>query len=122
MADRSQYPPPEEMERRKRKERAQRAAIAAEEAQPDGSRRAMSGLILWLAGRLGQKPEQLAARIDDDTIRRTKYPYVRAQQPDGTTVFREVASKPGTLLASPVEEGSSLDDERGGIEIRRREK
>jgi hypothetical protein len=80
----------------------------------------MSGLIVWLARRLRQTPEQLAARIPDDTIRRTKYPYSADDNGDGTTTFRQVGLQAGKYrLTAPVSPGSKRDAARGGIEIRR---
>jgi hypothetical protein len=80
----------------------------------------MSGLIVWLARRLDVEPQQLAARISDDTIRRTKYPYAVTVSDDGTALFTQVGVIPGkTRLTAPVSEGSRRDAARGGVEIRR---
>jgi hypothetical protein len=80
----------------------------------------MSGLILWLAKRLQTRPELLAARIPDDTIRRTKYPYIAVENDDGTTSFKQVGVVPGKeRITAPVTPGSKRDAHRGGIEIRR---
>jgi len=80
----------------------------------------MSGFVIWLARRLRVKPEVLAARWDDDTIRRTKYPYLAQANEDGTTTFKEVSVVPGKYRkTAPVSEGSKRDAARGGVEIRR---
>jgi len=118
-SDNSSYPEPGEIERRRKATDAAQAAARAG-GHHDGSHHPMSGLILWLAKRLGVQPNQLAARIDDDTIRRTKYPYLAQDNGDGTTSFSQVAVQPGKYrLTAPVSEGSKRDAHRGGTEIRR---
>jgi hypothetical protein len=117
--DNSTYPEPDERDRRKRAEEAARVAARAG-GHPDGSTRPMSGLVLWLARRMGIRADVLAARFSDETIRRTKYPYLATENDDGTTSFTQVGVVPGKhRLTAPVSEGSKRDAHRGGIEIRR---
>jgi len=119
VSDNSVYPTPEESDRRQRAAEAARAA-ARQAGHPDGKDRPMSGFVLWLAKRMGVRPDVLAARWPDDTIRRTKYPYTSQQNPDGTTTFSQVAVMPGKYRkTAPISEGSKRDAARGGVEIRR---
>jgi hypothetical protein len=112
MPDRSQYPPPEEMERRRSKE-------PPEEIAPPPT---PSGLVAWLAQRLKTPVSVLTARIDDDTLRRTKYPFQAHSNPDGTTTFKDVIKLPGSgRRSTPTSEGSRLDQFRGGVRIQKEE-
>lgn len=65
----------------------------------------MSGLVQRLALRLGVSPESLAARIPEETIRRTKFPVVERMMPDGliefTTPSGIIEGVRGTHLTSP---------------------
>lgn len=110
MSDNSAYPDAREL--------ARRAAQAPPPAEP--SARSPSGLVSWLARRLKTPVELLASRIDDDTLRRTKYPFTAIDNGDGTTTFKEVTLKPGRR-ATPMQEGSRLDEFRGGIRVQRKE-
>lgn len=56
--------------------------------RPRGSRRQMSAQIIRLADRLGVDPDELAARIPEDTIRRTKYPVIEQVDDHGRRSFR----------------------------------
>jgi hypothetical protein len=47
----------------------------------------MSGFVLRLAERLGKNPDELAARIPTDTLRRTKYPVLESEE-DGYRSFK----------------------------------
>jgi hypothetical protein len=49
----------------------------------------MSGQLQRLARRLGKSPDDLAAKIDADVIRRTKYPVIVEENPDGTITYRD---------------------------------
>jgi hypothetical protein len=59
--------------------------------------RQMSSFVLRLADRLGKNPDELAARIPADTLRRTKYPVLEQETEDGKRSFKH---DPG------IEEGS----------------
>jgi hypothetical protein len=48
----------------------------------------MSGLVQRLARDLGKDPDELAAQIDPDTLRRTKYAVLQIRNDDGTTTFK----------------------------------
>lgn len=48
---------------------------------------AMSGLVQRLARSQGLESQELAERIPDDTIRRTKYPVIEKLLPDGSIRF-----------------------------------
>lgn len=56
-------------------------------AEPRPTRQ-MSGTILRLAAALGKKPDEVAAKLTPDTIRRTQYPVIEIQNPDGTKSFK----------------------------------
>jgi hypothetical protein len=111
MSDNSQYPDTREL--------ARRAAQAPRLNVP--SPRSPSGLVSWLAKRLREPADVLASRIDDDTLRRSKYPFQAISNPDGTTTFKEVLQGPGTRRAAPMSEGSHLDQFRGGVRIQAKE-
>lgn len=51
-------------------------------------RRAMSAQILRLASRLDVDPDELAKKIDPDTLRRTKYPVIETVDDEGKRSFR----------------------------------
>jgi len=53
-----------------------------------GRRRETSAQVLRLAQRMGTDPDELAARIDPDTLRRTKYPVIEIVNEDGTRTFK----------------------------------
>lgn len=65
------------------------------DATPTDSKgkRKMSAAVLKLAERLGSSPDELAAKIPEDTIRRTKYPSVAEKQPDGSIVYKHIPLK-----------------------------
>ncbi len=52
------------------------------------ARTVMSGLVQRLAIRLGKSPDELAALIPDDTIRRTKFPVTEILTADGGIEFQ----------------------------------
>lgn len=68
------------------------ATPAASRTVRRGARR-MSASILKLARRLGADPDKLASEYSDDTIRRTKYPALEVEQPDGSTLFKDIRVK-----------------------------
>lgn len=92
----SEYPSKQEMANRARSssDPARPSEIAPAERRRAGSRTAMSGLVQRLARSLGRDPDELAAQIDPDLIRRTKYPVIEIRNEDGTTTFKE---DPGIL-------------------------
>lgn len=49
----------------------------------------MSASIQRIAHALGKTPEEMAAAIPEDTIRRTKFPVIRVENEDGTVSFKE---------------------------------
>ncbi len=51
------------------------------------SRIASSAVLVRLASDLGISPQDLALRLSDDTIRRTKYPVHEQRQPDGRIIY-----------------------------------
>lgn len=59
--------------------------------------RALSGQVLRLAKRLGRSPDELAAKIPEDTLRRTKYPVREIVNEDGTRTFKHDAG----IVAGP---------------------
>jgi hypothetical protein len=110
--DNSQYPDTHEL--------ARRAAQAPRPQEP--SPRSPSGLVSWLAKRLREPVEVLMSRIDDDTLRRTKYPFTAVDNGDGTTTFKEVKAALGSRRHAPTQEGTRLDQFRGGVRIQPKEK
>jgi hypothetical protein len=46
-------------------------------------KRKMSAALQRLALRLGKDPDEMAARIPEDTLRRLKYPVIERKTPDG---------------------------------------
>jgi hypothetical protein len=54
-------------------------------------RREVSGQLLRLAKRLGKDPDELAAKIPADTLRRTKYPVLEQIDEDGRVTFKHDA-------------------------------
>lgn len=69
------------------------AAIPADSPTEPKGRRRMSGFVLRLAARLGADPDELASRYSDDTLRRTKYPCIEEEQPDGSILYKEIKVK-----------------------------
>ena len=51
-------------------------------------RRALSSHVLRLAKRLGKTPEEIAERIPEDTLRRSKYPVLEIVNEDGTRTYK----------------------------------
>lgn len=118
----SRYPLPDDLEfRRAREELAERAAqTQASEHAALTDLPAMSGLVVWLARKLGEDPYELAKRFPPDTLRRLKYPFASEQNPDGTTSFRTVGIVEGKqLVHAPTSPGSRRDAARGGIRVKR---
>lgn len=50
--------------------------------------RQMAPQILRLASRLRVDPDELAARLPDDTVRRLKYPVLEVENEDGSRSFK----------------------------------
>lgn len=116
----SRYPSTDEI-RRRRDLDAEQSARAAEAARAQALSElpAMSGLVVWLARRLGEDPYALAERFPADTLRRLKYPFASEQHPDGSTSFRTVGIVEGKQhIHAPTTEGSRRDEARGGIEVK----
>lgn len=115
----SRYPDPEELERRQQIER--REAETQEDARSGfDDPPAISGLVVWLARRLGEDPHSLARRWPADTLRRTKYPFASEALEDGSTRFRSVGLiEDKQLIHAPTTPGSNRDWMRGGIEVKR---
>lgn len=68
--------------------------VAGQTDSPTASKgRRMSAFVLRLARSLGKDPDELAARYSDDTLRRTKYPCIEEEQPDGSIKFKEIKVK-----------------------------
>jgi hypothetical protein len=111
VSDNSQYPDTSELARR-----------AAQTPKPPApAPLSPSGLVSWLAKRLREPVETLASRIDDDTLRRTKYPFQAVSNPDGTTTFKEVPVTGRGHRYAPTTEGTRLDQFRGGVRVQRKE-
>lgn len=100
------YPPPEEMEKRAERGdpaaqhfvQARRIATGPLAHTPDDSRigrkgRLMSGTIMRLARRLGKNPDEMAAAMPEDTVRRTKNRVLEDRQPDGSTIYKDIPVK-----------------------------
>lgn len=66
---------------------ARHSATSPQARRPVTARTVLSAHIQRLARKLGVSAEDLASRIPDDTIRRTKYPVTEKVQPDGSTIF-----------------------------------
>jgi hypothetical protein len=81
-----------------------RSAITQAEVTGTGSRTGRHGLsaqLQRLARRLGKDPDELAANIPADTLRRTKYPVLESVNPDGTRTFEHdvgVSDGPRSLI------------------------
>jgi len=105
--DNSAYPDKAEM--------ARRAAEMTPPAEP--TVRSPSGVISWLAKRLKQPVGLVMSRIDDDTLRRTKYPVQAVDNADGTTTFKEVWKVGSGRKSHPTGVGSKLDEFRGGVRV-----
>jgi hypothetical protein len=86
MTDNSQYPSPKEMAARS----SDRAKLLGRDsaATAPQARRDMSAQVQRLARRLGKTPEEIAAKIPAETLRRTKYPVIETVNPDGTRSFK----------------------------------
>jgi hypothetical protein len=61
------------------------AAAATPKAKPPT--RKMAAAIQRLALRLGKDPDEIAAKIPEDTIRRLRYPVIERELEDGTREF-----------------------------------
>jgi hypothetical protein len=81
----SEYPSKQETQRRQGGSSVQ---ARRSETEKGAERVPLSGLVANLAKRLGKDPEEFAAQIDPDTIRRTRYPALTETLPDGTTIFK----------------------------------
>jgi hypothetical protein len=49
---------------------------------------APSAILVRLARRLGRDPDELAAELSDDTLRRTANPVIEERTEDGKTIFK----------------------------------
>ena len=85
----SEYPSKQEMASRSYTGPARPSETDAPAPTRAGKRTAMSGLVQKLARSLGRDPEELAAQIDPDTIRRTKFPVLELRDEDGKTTFKQ---------------------------------
>lgn len=56
--------------------------------KPKKLERNMAGQVQRVARRLGKKPDDMAAEIPKDTLRRLKYPVLEQRNPDGTRSFQ----------------------------------
>ncbi len=86
----SEYPSKPEAERRARESSApaRPSEIESPARRRAGTPIALSGLVQRLAKDLGKDPELLAAQIDPETIRRTKYPVIESRDSEGRRVFK----------------------------------
>jgi len=109
--DNSAYPDKAEM--------ARRAAEMTPPSEP--SPRSPSGVVSWLAKRLKVPVGLVMSRIDDDTLRRTKYPVQAVDNADGTTTFKEVWKVGSGRKNHPTSPGTKLDEFRGGVRIQPKE-
>jgi hypothetical protein len=69
--------------------------------RPAIARRRMSAQVQRLAKRLQRDPDELAKKISDDTLRRTKFPVIEEVQEDGTRKFRndpQIIEGPRSLI------------------------
>ena len=94
----SEYPSQQEMKSRVRESFVQGRlnATAPAERTRVGSRIAMSGIVQQLARSLGRDAEELAAQIDPETIRKTKFPVIEERLEDGKILFKH---DPGIIEA-----------------------
>lgn len=119
--DNSQYPTKKEMQRRS-SDLARLSATAALERTRTASRTASSGLLALLARRMGRSVEEIAEKIPEDTIRRSKYPVTIVENDDGTMTFKHiVAESPDKqLVHAPTSPGGrdKQSVERGGVHIK----
>lgn len=60
----------------------------------DGSSIVSSALVVRLASDLGIAPQDLAVRLDPDTVRRTKYPVQEERLEDGRVIYRHPIMAP----------------------------
>jgi hypothetical protein len=84
----SEYPSRSEQAKRSRSESERLRAISRAGRGVTGSKIAPSAVLMRLADRLGRNPEELAASIDEDTLRRTKFPVDEIDHEDGTITFK----------------------------------
>jgi hypothetical protein len=61
--------------------------LAIASPKPKKKDRPMAAQILRLAKRLGRDPDELAAELPEDTIRRLKYPVLEHVEKDGSRAF-----------------------------------
>lgn len=92
----AEYPPKEELERRRQAEQVVSGGHTTENVQaaPPKPGRRMSAVVLRLADRLGVDPDELAAHYPDDTLRRTKYPVIEEIQDDGSVLYKHNPVRP----------------------------
>ncbi len=67
---------------------ARLSAISSAGRPPATAKTVLSAHVQRLARTAGESADDVAARIPDDTIRRTKYPVHEIAEPDGSTAFR----------------------------------
>lgn len=75
--------------------------VSAKARRPVKEQRRMSAQIQRLAKRLRRDPDELAAEISDDTLRRTKFPVIEELGEDGRRTFRkdpQVIEGPRSLI------------------------
>lgn len=86
----SEYPSKQEMKSRGRASSApgRRPEIEHQGPRRAGTQTVLSAFVQRLARDLGKDPEELAAKIDPDTIRRTKFPMIEERLPDGKLRFK----------------------------------
>ena len=94
----AEYPDQKELARRKATdpsfESARQNETSGAEPGRSGSRivqnaRKTTATVVRLAQRLKADPDELAAKYDDDTLRRTRFPVVEEVQEDGTRLFKD---------------------------------
>src|SRR5689334_12546733 len=85
----SAYPTKDELSRRRSIERERPLAIERREQRAAASSIAKSAAVVQeLARRTGSDPEDLASRVDPDTLRRLKNSMVTQVNPDGTRTYK----------------------------------
>jgi hypothetical protein len=72
-----------------RERRAETASLVQRHGARATGKIGSSALLVRLAARLGKPVEQLALELDEDVVRRTKYPCIEDVQPDGSIIYRQ---------------------------------
>ena len=118
----STYPTQQELQRRKSSDRVKQLATSAAARTRDALPTERSGLLQWLADRLGKTVDELSEKIPADTVRRTRYPYTLQEDEDGGLTFKDPRIIPGKELQhAPTSPGTTDKQavERGGVEVRK---